>query len=137
MKKNIFRVQWAMVLACTALLISCSSTDETEPAGESASRAINFTANTEFSRAGDITTNNLKSFNVYAYTGSTESPGILMNNVTVTKNGNNAWTYSPTAYWPSKESVDFYAFAPASWVGTASPLGAVAYDSYPGSDDII
>lgn len=137
MKNNLFHTKPAIALACTALVISCSTTEDVEPVGGTAGRAISFAANTEFSRAGDITTNNLKTFNVYAYTGISDSPATLMNNVTVTKNGNNAWTYSPTAYWPAKESVDFYAFAPASWVGAASPLGPVAYESYPGTDDII
>lgn len=127
----------AIVLGCVAMSVSCSNSEEVDAVGETGTRAISFAANTEFSRAGDITTNNLKSFNVYAYTGSPESPAILMNNVTVTKNGSNAWTYSPTAYWPAKESVDFYAFAPAAWVGKSSPLGPVAYESYPGTDDII
>lgn len=137
MKHLSFLIMPALTLACTATFLSCTSAAEEGPVDEPAGRAISFAANTEFSRTGDITTNNLKSFNVYAYTSISESPSILMNNVTVTKNGNNAWTYSPTAYWPSKGTVDFYAFAPASWVGTASPLGPVAYDSYPGTEDII
>lgn len=137
MRNHLLCTKSAIALACTAIFISCANTEDVEPADKPSGKAISFAANTEFSRAGDITTNNLKSFNVYAYTGTSTSPGILMNNVTVTKNGNNIWTYSPTAYWPAKESVDFYAFSPAAWVGTASPLGPVAYDSYPGTEDII
>lgn len=119
------------------LLTSCSDSDEPTPQAFAEDNAIRFTANTELSRAGDITTNNLTAFNVYAYTGTTASPTLFMDNVSVTKTSNNSWTYSPLQYWPAKETVDFYAFAPASWVGENGPLKPVAYDSYPGTEDII
>jgi hypothetical protein len=99
--------------------------------------AIRFAATTEYSRTGDITTNNLTSFNVYAYTGLGTNPNLFMNNVTVTKTDINTWTYSPVEYWPAKEEVDFYAFSPATWVGPDGPLKPVAYDSYPGNEDIV
>lgn len=119
------------VLAVTG----CSQTDE--PSGDLAidDNAIRFAANTELSRSGDITTNNLRSFNVYAYTGSDKT--IYMDNVTVTKTGTNAWTYSPLRYWPAGETVDFYAFAPASWVASSGPLAPVPYDCTTATEDII
>lgn len=133
---NQFLVAGMCVAACG--MVSCSDGDEPAGVAEAASdNAIRFAANTEFARSGDITTNNLTSFNVYAYTGMAESPSVFMDNVTVTKSSNNVWTYSPIKYWPAGESVDFYAFAPASWVGDGGPLKPVAYDCYPGTEDII
>lgn len=118
---------------------SCSSeADEPEIAPVQASNAIRFAANTEMaSRAGDLTTNNLTSFNVYAYTGTGTSPVLFMDNVTVTKTSSNSWTYSPVKYWPAKDKVDFYAFAPSDWVGSTGPVKAVAYDALEGDEDII
>ena len=72
--------------------------------------AVRFAANTGIRGAGDITTANLAAFNVYAYTAPAP-PNLFMDNVEVTKTANNVWTYSPVEYWPSKETVDFYAFA--------------------------
>lgn len=106
-------------LFSTIALTACSSADEPRQPGENDSNAIRFAANTEYSRAkGDITTNNLTSFNVYAYTGLGTSPVTFMDNVKVTKTGANTWTYSPIKYWPANEDVDFYAFSPQGWVGT-------------------
>lgn len=98
---------------------------------------IRFAASAELSRAGDITTNNLTSFNVYAYTGTSSAPVTFMNNVTVNKTASNVWTYSPLQYWPAKQKVDFYAFSPAGWVGAEGPLHPVAYDAVSGTEDIV
>lgn len=120
-----------------AVFSACSSEEDSPIVENNADNAIRFAANTEFSRAGDITTNTLTTFNVYAYTGTATSPNVFMNNVEVKKTGVNTWSYSPIQYWPAKESVDFYAFAPASWLGTSDPLKPIPYDSYPGTEDII
>lgn len=119
-----------------ALATSCSGTDEQAPA-QFDDNAIRFAAVTEYSRTADITTNNLTSFNVYAYTGTASAPVTFMDNVTVTKTSSNTWTYSPLQYWPAKQTVDFYAFAPAGWVGETGPLGAVPYDASAGTEDIV
>lgn len=118
-------------------LFSCTDTEEDTPGSTIDDNTIRFAANTEYSRAGDITTNTLRSFNVYAYTGTDEAPVLFMDNVEVTKTGTNTWTYSPVKYWPASQAVDFYAFAPSKWLGTATPLQPVAYDAYPGTEDII
>ena len=120
-----------------AVFSACSSEEDSPIVENNADNAIRFAANTEFSRAGDITTNTLTTFNVYAYTGTATSPNVFMNNVEVKKTGVNTWSYSPIQYWPAKESVDFYAFAPTSWLGTSDPLKPIPYDSYPGTEDII
>lgn len=124
------------ILVATLGLVSCSDADNPDnPA--LADNAISFAARTEYARSADITTNNLKQFNVWAFTGSATSPVTFMQNVVVTKTGTNTWTYSPVQYWPANESVDFYAFAPAEWVGTLSPLSSIPYDAYGKADDLI
>lgn len=121
-----------------ALAVSCSNEDDYMPESPlTDDGAIRFAASTEFSRAGDITTNNLTSFNVYAYTGTTLSPVTFMDNVVVSKTSSNVWTYSPLQYWPAKQTVDFYAFAPSTWVSSDGPLHPVAYDAVNGTEDIV
>lgn len=120
-----------------AVAVSCSQNEDIPEEPTKDDGAIRFAATTEFSRAGDLTTNNLTSFNVYAYTGTTSAPVTFMDNVEVTKTASNVWTYSPLQYWPAKQSVDFYAFAPASWVGADGPLSPVSYDAQSGTEDII
>ena len=126
--------------AMSVVMIAMAGCSGNDPAGEPAvpsGNEIRFAAATEHSRATETTTNTLKSFNVYAYTGTDESPKLFMDNVTVNKTASNVWTYSPLQYWPAKETVDFYAYAPASWLGSSSPLSAVPYDTYMASDDLI
>lgn len=126
------------VAVLAAAAVSCSDREEDAPTpGSESDNAIRFAANTEYSRVSDITTNNLTSFNVYAYTGTASAPNLFMDNVTVSKSGSSVWTYSPVQYWPAKETVDFYAFAPASWVGADGPLMPVAYDALAGVEDIV
>lgn len=125
------------VIGLSGLISACSSDEDSPLDTGRHDNAIRFVANTEFSRAGDITTNSLTTFNVYAYTGLGTAPDVFMNNVEVKKTGANTWSYSPIQYWPAKEAVDFYAFAPASWLGTSQPIKPIPYDSYPGTEDII
>ncbi len=99
-------------------------------------KQIRFAASAEMTRS-DYTTNNLTTFNVYAYTGTATDPKLFMDNVVVTKSATNVWTYSPVEYWPAKESVDFYAFAPADWLGEDTPIIPVDYDNLYGDTDII
>lgn len=126
------------ILATFALALSSCSADDspTDIPTSKSDRQIRFGASTEMSRA-DITTNNLTSFNVYAYTGTATSPKVFMDNVTVTKNATNVWTYSPVEYWPAKESVDFYAYAPAGWLGSATPVVPIPYDNSEAVTDIV
>lgn len=126
------------LMALSAIgFVSCSTDDvPTDPAVERAGREIRFTASTDLSRA-DQTVNTLKSFNVYAYIGSATNPKLFMDNVTVTKNATNVWTYSPVEYWPASGSLDFYAYAPDEWIGSASPIAPVSYDNSEGLTDIL
>lgn len=129
-----------MAVAGISVFGLCSCSEDDAPGIDDssvASNAIRFAANTQLaSRAGDITTNNLKEFYVYAYTGTDSVPELFMDNVTVSKSENNTWTYSPIKYWPAHQTVDFYAFAPA-WVGASGPLKPVSYENFPGTEDIV
>ena len=134
--KQEFKYLTAMSVAMIALA-GCSESDSADEPVMPAGNEIRFAAATEHSRAVETTTNTLKSFNVYAYTGTDEAPKLFMDNVTVNKSASNVWTYSPVQYWPAKETVDFYAYAPASWLGTSSPLSPVPFDAYMTSKDLI
>lgn len=113
--------------AAVITLASCSDGSYTD-SPQTDSGAIRFTASADYaSRAGDITTNNLTSFNVYAYTDSADLTTPFMDNVTVSKTGTNTWTYSPVKYWPANHTVDFYAFAPGDWIGSSNPLRPISY----------
>ncbi len=137
MKKTTL-ISSALIIASGATLLSACSNDETnDPIEPSSGNRIRFAASTELTRSGDITTNNLNSFNVYAYTGNATAPKIFMDNVLVSKTASNVWTYSPVKYWPAKETVDFYAFAPTSWVGATGPLAPVEYVDQGGVEDIV
>lgn len=119
------------------MLASCAGEEDVSVPDNGTSREIRFSASTELTRVGDVTTNNLKSFNVYAYTTEDGKPNVFMNNVTVTKSANNLWTYSPVQYWPSDKSLDFYAFSPADWVGDNNPLNPIEYNAFPAASDIV
>lgn len=123
--------------AASAAFVSCSESDNDNGLQEAAGSEIRFAAGTERTRSGDITTNTLTTFNVYAYTGTSESPKLFMDNVTVNKTGTNTWTYSPVKYWPAGETVDFYAFSPAGWVGDDGPLSPVKYTVTGSGEDLV
>lgn len=134
---NTSKLLLSVLAAFTLMLPSCSSDDGPTDAGVTKSdRQIRFSASTEFARS-EITTNNLKSFQVYAYTGIDTTPKVFMDNVTVTKNATNVWTYSPVEYWPANEALDFYAFAPEDWLGDATPLKPIPFDDSYATDDIV
>ena len=131
-----------LALAAASALVGCSENEVVEDNPNFGDNAIRFAANTEYARARgktaparaqDITINNLESFNVYAYITGDKAP--YMDNVTVSKTGTNTWTYSPLKYWPSGKTLDFYAFAPATWLGSNSPLSPVPFEcNYPMAD---
>lgn len=127
-------------VAISLLAMMSTSCSDDEPAAypeDYIDGAIRFAAAADYSRSADITTNNLTTFNVYAFTGTPANPVTFMDNVTVTKSASNTWTYSPLQYWPAKQSVDFYAFSPASWVGDTSPLDPIPYNAVSGVEDIV
>jgi len=111
-----------LLLAALAMTVvsSCSDSEPVAPPDINPDmKEIRFSAVAGAgSRSSDITTLNLSSFNVYAYVDSTNT--MLLNNVEVNKGAGNQWVYSPVEYWPAYP-VDFYAYAPSSWV----PAGGV------------
>lgn len=136
--KRINKSSWGMLFTLLAAGLSgCAEEQDGTVLQESGTNEIRFAATADYTRGGDITTNNLTSFNVYAYIGTGTSPVLFMDNVTVNKTGTNKWEYSPVEYWPAEENVDFYAFAPSGWVGAGGPLKAISYDAYPGKEDIV
>lgn len=128
---------YILLSALALTLAACTSEEDLAPGDKKGSDEIRFCANTEFTRVADITTNTLGSFFVYAYTGTGDNHNLFMNNVEVVKTSGNTWTYSPVQYWPASQTVDFYAYAPAGWVGSDGPLKPVAYDASSGTEDII
>lgn len=137
MRKRTISPQLLLLSLGFLTLGACSNTDSAPEIFTPEDNAIRFAVNTEYVRSGDITTNNLNTFNVYAYTGTDSVPKIFMDNVVVSKSSNNVWSYSPVQFWPAKEKVDFYAFAPAGWLNGVEPLKPIPYDAYPGTQDII
>lgn len=126
------------IMGTTSVALTSCDNNSSDSADLRAGNEIRFSASTDLSRAGDFTTNNLKTFNVFAFTGAATKPTTFMNNVTVTKGANNVWTYSPVEYWPAGQEVDFYAFAPASWIeGGTTPLAPMPYANYYADQDLI
>lgn len=123
-------------------MTGCSNNEPSQPEGEAIDRdAIRFTATTESPSRADYTTANLKAFNVFAYlTNPSEysDQSLYMDNVEVTKGSDNSWSYSPVEYWPARSAVDFYAFAPASWLEAGkSPKEPMHYENNGWANDLI
>lgn len=132
-KKNYLSA--ALLMAGMAAMSSCSENEASQSIPDDG--AIRFAANTEFgTRAGDVTTNNLSAFNVYAYTVSDAGSSLFMDNVKVSKTSGNTWEYSPLKYWPA-DKVDFYAYAPESWIGTSGVLAPVKYSDSKADTDLV
>ncbi len=116
------RSELLAILALPMFIAACSDDDTGyAPVDEN---AIRFTALAGHEARGEeITTNTLTEFNVFAYTDGK----LYMDNVKVSKNTDNTWTYSPVMYWPSTP-VNFFAFSPAEWfVGVSGADQAVTY----------
>ncbi|GHT03520.1 hypothetical protein AGMMS49525_08740 [Bacteroidia bacterium] len=81
-------------------------------------------------RASVTTTGSMTSFTTSAWSHpdaavSAADPynGYVLNGVTVTRSEDGAsWDYFPKANWPTKDSVDFFAYSPASSVNVTTGL---------------
>lgn len=139
--KRIYKAGVITLFTLLPLGMSCTSDEDVYGIpGEDSGGEIRFATGADLTKAKDITATNLTTFDVYAYTSLTDSLNPYMDNVVVTKSSNNLWTYSPVKYWPANETLDFYAFSPADWVGDNNPLRPVPYDAYPmsgGMRDIV
>jgi len=95
--------------------------------------AIRFTALAGHeARSNEVTTNTLTEFNVFAYTDGQ----LYMDDVKVSKDADNTWTYSPVMYWPTTP-VNFFAYSPAQWLeGISNVNQTVTYDN-DGNTDLI
>lgn len=125
------RSELLAILVLPMFIAACSEDDTVyAPVDEN---AIRFTAIAGHeARSGEVTTNTLTEFNVFAYTDGK----LYMDNVKVSKNADNTWTYSPVMYWPSTP-VNFFAFSPAKWFeGVSGADQAVTYDN-DGNVDLI
>lgn len=129
-------IKLSVVALLSIAAVGCSSDDSPENLASVSVKPIRFGASANLSRS-EVTTNNLTSFNVYAYTNTSDGLKLFMDNVKVTKNSTNVWTYSPVQYWPSHEAVDFYAYAPDDWMGSATPITAVPYDNLWADTDLV
>lgn len=102
----------ALTLSAVAL-VACNNEDVLEV---NQGRGISFQVATEAStRATATTTSTIDEFNVWGFTDANE---ILMNDVKVTGNNTEGWTYGDAFYWPNSGSVDFYAVSPKECGGT-------------------
>lgn len=125
------------LIAATAIFGACSENDSDAPSAVPFGSTIRFTATSSpLGRAVNdpYTTSSLDTFTVYAYRTGTTVP--YMDSITVVRSASGEWTYSPEKYWPDT-TLNFYAYAPAGWVGAAGPLSPVEYDNVLADHDII
>lgn len=131
-----------LATASAVFILSGCASQEPDPGEVGATGdAIRFSAMAENNTRAEYTTNNLKSFNVFAYlTNPSEyaDTTLYMDNVVVSKTPTNLWEYSPVEYWPTNSSLDFYAYAPDSWFTAGqSPKQPVHYTNNGYCTDLI
>ncbi|GHT06738.1 hypothetical protein AGMMS49525_15330 [Bacteroidia bacterium] len=78
-------------------------------------------------RASVTTAGSMTSFTTSAWSHPAATPtvydGYVLNGVTVTRSEDGAsWDYFPKANWPARDSVDFFAYSPASSVNVTAGL---------------
>ncbi|GHV12242.1 hypothetical protein FACS1894162_8220 [Bacteroidia bacterium] len=76
-------------------------------------------------RASVTTASSMTSFTTSAWSHPAGNPydGYVLNGVTVTRSEDGAtWDYFPKAGWPARDSVDFFAYSPASSVNVTTGL---------------
>lgn len=102
----------AILAAAAVALVSCSQ-DKMIEAGSS--DAISFKPLA--TKATEVITTTLPDFTVYAYydaslagMSASLNPGFM--NAQPVTGGHNAWTYTPTKYWPSSGQLHFFAYSP-------------------------
>ena len=123
-------------LLAVAALASCTN-DETIVSPKGSAIAFENAYVDNATRATDLTANNLQDFGVYASVkSSSNSEGLIMENTTVTKQGNGAYTYANTQYWVPNATYSFAAIAPksdAKWAfatdGSVAHAGTITFDN--------
>lgn len=145
MKKLLF----TLALAASFGLVACSDKNDA-PDGPS-DGAIRFAATIQapnpstrdYQYGTEITSANLDQFLVSAYIANPDSTTTgkpYMNNVTVNKGTDNAWSYSPVQYWPDAP-LNFYALAPLDgWTpdrSNVNMLSPLKYHNYTAQYDLL
>ncbi len=106
-------------------LAACSNDEVVDTIATSEANEINFrtlvNTATRTASAANVTTANLASFTVNAMQASTETP--YFSNAVYTSTPEGTFSCNDKHYWPATESLDFYAYAPAS-------NGQVIYTNY-------
>ncbi|GHT04274.1 hypothetical protein AGMMS49525_10450 [Bacteroidia bacterium] len=117
----------------SAIALSSCATDlyQNNPV-QSSEREISFKTFADKQLRASVTTGgSMTSFTTSAWSHpdaavSTANPynGYVLNGVTVTRgeDGGATWDYFPKANWPAKDSVDFFAYSPASSVNVTTGL---------------
>ncbi|GHT01442.1 hypothetical protein AGMMS49525_02160 [Bacteroidia bacterium] len=118
------------LLGLVALSSSCATDLYQNNPVQSSGREISFkTFADKQLRASVTTAGSMTSFTTSAWSHPTGSAydGYVLNGVTVTRGeedgaGANNWDYFPKANWPARDSVDFFAYSPASSVNVTVGL---------------
>lgn len=104
-----------LAMALSAVALTACNNDEVLEVNRG--RGISFQVATEAStRATATTTNSIKEFKVWGFTGD----NTLMNGLDVTGSNASGWNYGATIFWPNTGKVDFYAMSPAECGGTVN-----------------
>ena len=138
---------FAAALLSGAALASCDGaalTDELPPSPPTVGTLpISFDATTTdaqpdaTSRAGELTTSNLREMGVFAsYTGTdnwnlTHTPNFMYNQLVTRSNANSPWTYTPLKYWPNTpgEKIAFFAYSP--YIADLANVSQNTFSGYP------
>ncbi|GHT01159.1 hypothetical protein AGMMS49525_01150 [Bacteroidia bacterium] len=120
------------LLGLVALSSSCATDLYQSNPLQSSSPEISFkTFADKQLRASVTTAGSMTSFTTSAWSHPAATPtvydGYVLNGVTVTRGeadgaGANNWDYFPKASWPARDSVDFFAYSPASSVNVTAGL---------------
>ncbi|GHT04346.1 hypothetical protein AGMMS49525_10600 [Bacteroidia bacterium] len=118
------------MLGLVALSSSCATDLYQSSPLQSSEREIFFkTFADKQLRASVTTTGSMTSFTTSAWSHPAATPtvydGYVLNGVTVTRGeagGASTWDYFPKASWPARDSVDFFAYSPASSVNVTVGL---------------
>ena len=125
MKKTI-----CLGIALLALMTACSNDKDNEPNPNTAPIEFSNMFVNHSTRAGVITTANLKDFSVYGF--MTAPDGVVFDGQLVSRQGTgDVWTYTDTQYWSANKQYWFSAIAPgtdAAWTFTPITTAAASYN---------
>lgn len=124
----------SFMFAAALATTGCSNSDSPyapEPDSPVKNKKIQFSAgvNRDITRAPSTTTQTINEFVVYGFNAG----DTLMNNVLVTRTGENTWTYDDPVYWPANKDVNFYAYSPRlenAWGVSVNPGGQGHINGY-------